>query len=189
MPIGIDPSPSPPLAANRMAELRSVLAQHDLEQLAEFDSCLDALPLGPEHLALARASAAYQDQRGWRARAQARFKELLHLYRGDPHAQVRLQLDLAEMGMRWSDLPQMQRCLDQARGDIIHLPNPELEAHLLRGEALLACLRGNLADAKTQMQQALDRFNQLEAWPGIALGLNGMSYVCLTGKQWEEAVS
>jgi tetratricopeptide (TPR) repeat protein len=188
MPIGIVPASPAPLAEDRMTELQAILDRHDLQQLDLFERYLQSLLPSPEHLAAARAVAGYLDQRGWRLKAQAHYSDLLTYYRADPLALARLQLDLAEVGLRWSDLSQMQACLEQARADLPQHADEELEADLLRGDALLACLRGDQPGAKAQMQQALESYTRLTVWPKIALGLNGMSYVCLTARQWDDAV-
>jgi tetratricopeptide (TPR) repeat protein len=188
MPLGVDPSPSSPPPSDPLADLHSILLQHDLDRLEAFERTMEGLPYDAARLALSRAIAGYEDQRGWRAKAQARYTDLLRLYNADPHGRARILLDLAEMGMRWTDLPQMQRSLEGAREVLARYPDGELDAYLLRGEALLACLQHDLPGAKMRMQQALDGFQHLGAWPGIALGLNGMSYVCLNTRRWEEAV-
>ncbi|HEY3344864.1 MAG TPA: tetratricopeptide repeat protein [Anaerolineaceae bacterium] len=188
MPIGIVSASPAPLAENRMTELQAILTRHDLQALDLFERYLQSLLPGAEHLAAARAVADYFDQRGWRLKAHAHYSDLLTYYRADSRAQTRLQLDLAEMSLRWSDLPQMRVCLEQARAEFARQPDEALEADLLRGEALLACLTGDLPSAKTGMQQALDAYTRQGGWPKIALGLNGMSYICLNGRQWDEAV-
>ncbi len=94
--------------------IQAMVDAHDEAGLAAADVHHAALPSGAEALYLGRALAAYADQRGRRADAEARYAALLRRASDDQAARAAIYCDLAELAHRWQGIAGMEAHLTAA---------------------------------------------------------------------------
>jgi predicted Zn-dependent protease/tetratricopeptide (TPR) repeat protein len=171
----VDPTPEQ-FSAPR---IQAMVDAHDEAGLAAADVHHAALPSGAEALYLGRALAAYADQRGRRADAEARYAALLRRASDDQAARAAIYCDLAELAHRWQGIAGMEAHLTAATAAATASDDWSLTARCRRLKALLLCDTGDVKAAYPEVEAVVALYHAHADWPGEAQALCTLSYVLL----------